>query len=101
MADRLVAFVVRGRCVDRRAQRAALEAGVSQYSQRLRSPSAHRSHPPRVRPSLALLAVALTSWIAFAIAVLGMPHVSMSTPSPDGSVVAEVNELTWVRRRHR
>lgn len=54
----------------------------------------------KARRWLLLLAVGLAIWIAVLTRVLGMPHVSVSSRSPDGTIVADMHEtVSFVDRR--
>ena len=54
----------------------------------------------KVRRRLCVVASVLATWVGIFIITEGMPYVSVSSRSPDGTVVAEVYETGWFVDRH-
>ena len=54
----------------------------------------------KVRRRLGVAAGVLATWVGASTITGGMPHVSVSSRSPDGTVVADIYETDWLVDRH-
>ena len=55
---------------------------------------------PKVRRRLCVVAGVLVAWVGVVTIMGGIPHISVSSRSPDGTVVADLYETGWAVDRH-